>query len=149
MNSEIRLSKKFLVAFVVILVILIVIVVWITVKVGSSNPARASSYSAIYLSSGEIYFGEIHRFPKLYLSNPWLLERTPPTEDNKLGISIIPFKNAFWGPIDKIYLNPDQIIFTTKLRNDSQVKGLITGEASIEPSPPSQGSTENIESPNP
>ena len=124
MTNEIRLNKKFFSIIITILIVLIITAVWVTTNF---NKAKIESkYSAVYLVTGEIYFGELHRFPQTYLSDAWLLQRNTPTADN-IGISILPFNQAFWGPTDKIYLNPDQIVFTAKLRNDSQVKELITG----------------------
>ena len=124
MNNEIRLNKKFFSVLIAVLIFLVASAFWMTANL--SKTKVESKYSAVYLATGEIYFGELHRFPRSYLSNAWLLQRSDPTEDSS-GISIIPFNQAFWGPIDKIYLNPEQIIFTAKLRNDSQVKDLISG----------------------
>jgi len=125
MNQEVKLNKSFFTALIILLIILVILALWVGLK-ASQSTRDSSNYSAVYLTTGEIYFGKLHHFPKFYLSNAWLLQRTTPTEDN-LGINIIPFRSAFWGPIDKIYLNSNQVVFTTKLRDDSQVKDLITG----------------------
>jgi len=127
MASEIRLNKKFFSILVVVLFILVVIAAWLSAGVGEQK--IESEYSAVYLATGEIYFGKLHRFPKFYLSDAWLLQRGVSSETNPTGINILPFNQAFWGPTDKIYLNRDQVIFIAKLRNDSPVKDFIAGSS--------------------
>jgi hypothetical protein len=95
--------------------------IWLGVKIlGRENPEGPSKYSAVYLQTGDIYFGELSWFPWLSLKNVWLLQRSV-DEQNQVQLGVVPFKNSFWGPIDKIYLNPKQVVFWTNLKKDSQL----------------------------
>lgn len=80
--------------------------------------AREPQYTVVYLTSGDMYFGEFSRFPSPHLTNVWFLERETSSENQpQLGISS--FKSAIWGPKDVLYLNPENILWQTELREDS------------------------------
>lgn len=81
-----------------------------------------SSYYAVYLSTGDVYFGKLNYFPRFSLSDVWLLNRS---SDVNNPLSISEFNKAIWGPEDKLYLNEKNILWKVKLRLDSQVVGLI------------------------
>lgn len=132
-------SKKIafiLIALVIVVVAVIALVGAWAAKTLQLNPTGPSEYSAVYLSTGDIYFGKLDWFPKPRLTNVWFLQRTADAAGaSQLGI--VPFKNAFWGPVDKVYLNPTQIIFWTRLRNDSQVAKAFANPELFGSAPPS------------
>lgn len=125
-------SKKFLIVSVFIVLILIGLGIWVGSGLSQPNPSGPSEYSAVYLSTGDIYYGVFSWFPLPHLSKVWLLQRSV-DQNNQTQLSIAPFNRAFWGPIDEVYLNPKQIIFWTKLRNDSQVLKAIQNPGSLQP----------------
>jgi hypothetical protein len=79
------------------------------------GPSENSPYSAVYLTTGDIYFGKLSWFPKPRLESPLLLDRSG--EQPK----VVVFQEAFWGPGQYMYLNADTIVFWTKLRQDSPI----------------------------
>jgi hypothetical protein len=115
------ISKKLLIILLIILVIVLVLGIWLGVKIlGRENLESPSKYSAVYLQTGDIYFGELSWFPWPSLKNVWLVQRSV-DQQNQVQLGIVPLKNSFWGPTDKIYLNPKQVVFWTNLRKDSQL----------------------------
>ncbi len=115
------ISKKFILIGVLIVVVLITVGVWLGVSfIQQGTTAGPSRYSAVYLSTGEVYFGILSWFPQPHLSNVWFLQRSA-DQNNQPQVGIAPFKGTFWGPVDEIYLSSKQIIFWTRLRNDSQL----------------------------
>lgn len=105
------------------LVILAVVLAAGTLAAGMENFSAAknySRYSAVYLSSGDMYFGVLSWAPKPHLSNVWLIQRQV-DQSNQTQLSVAQFTKAFWSPVDEIYFNPKQIVWWSRLRNDSQM----------------------------
>lgn len=115
------LPKKFLIIILVLLIVILGVGVWLGIKFfSSSNLDGPSEYAAVYLKTGDIYFGKLSFFPWPRLKNVWFLQRTLDSQ-NQPQLGILPLKNVFWGPVDKIYLNPQEIVFWTYLRKNSQL----------------------------
>jgi len=118
------ISKKVLIVILILLIVVLVLGIWLGIKfLGRENPEAPSKYSVVYLQTGDIYFGKLSWFPwlwRLSLKNVWLVQRVI-DQQNQTQLNVVPLKNSFWGPIDKIYLNPKQVIFWTNLRKDSQL----------------------------
>ena len=134
-----KLNKILLAVVAVLLVALGVVIYW--QKVGFEKP-----YWAVYLDTGDLYFGKLNKFPRLSLSDVYFLQRNPDDQQNPL--SMAKFSQAFWGPEDKIYLNEKSVVWKAKLREDSQVVQFIknpqTGQNQqpaqplVQPQPPTQ-----------
>ncbi len=87
-----------------------------------------SKYSAVYLTSGDIYFGELSHDSAPQLKNVWFLQRGG-TGGQQL--SILPLSGAFWGPADTIALNPAQILFSARIKSDSPIAKALDNPASV------------------
>jgi hypothetical protein len=111
-----KLNKILLILVIVLLIVLGGVISW--QKFGTEKP-----YFAVYLSTGDMYFGKLNYFPRLSLSDVWYLQRNP--DDTQNPLSLTPFKGAFWGPEDKIYLNSKDIVWKVKLKSDSPVLSYI------------------------
>jgi hypothetical protein len=122
-----KVKKIFIILFIVALLILIGLGVWIGVTMfgnHETNPTGPSEYSAVYMTSGDIYFGKLHSFPKPYLSDAlYLVKSTNQSGQTQIGLA--PFSSVFWAPAGKIYFNPDQVLFTAPLQNSSQIISAI------------------------
>jgi len=117
MTNQINKSNKILLAIIIILAVaLVAIIYW--QKVGFNK-----NYWAVYLNTGDLYFGKLNYFPKLSLSDAYLLQRNEQNQQNPFSVS--KFSNAFWGPEDRIYINKDDIVWKTKLKDDSQIVNFI------------------------
>lgn len=106
-----RTNKILLLLVVVLLVVLGGVLLW--QKGGFERP-----YSAVYLSTGDIYFGKLSHFPRLSLTDVWLLQRSD-DQQNPYGIS--KFSNAFWGPEDRITFDSKSIVWFAELKADSEL----------------------------
>jgi hypothetical protein len=118
------MKKSRMVLFGVVILIVIVLAVWAGIIIAGSfsgnNTNGPSPYSAVYLSTGEIYFGKLSWWPSPHMTDVWYLQRTQGA-NNQPQVSIQPMSSVFWGPSDEIDLNAKNIIFSTRLMNNSQV----------------------------
>ncbi len=141
-------SKKLVLVLIVIVVVLVASGIWLgswVLSLSKPNPSGPSEYSAVYVATGDIYYGKLEWFPLPHLKNVWLLQRTAGPSGQQLGI--VPFPSAFWGPMDEVYLNPRQIIFWTRLRNDSQVAKAFQNPAILQQSQASPPPPSNFQGP--
>lgn len=123
-------NKKVIYLIVAVGAVVVVGVLAVVLWVGKekTNPA-ASEITAVYLTSGDIYFGKIDWFPWPRLKNVWYIQRgTDQKQQPQVGLA--PFKGVFWTPIDEIYLNPKEIVFWTKIQAGTELaKALEDPEA--------------------
>ncbi len=118
---EIKISGKKIFWGLVIIVIVLAVAAWVWIAVEAINsPEGPSPYSAVYLTSGDIYFGKLSWFPQPHMTDVWYLNRSVGT-NGQSQVSVVPLKTAFWGPVNGITLNPQQILFWTNLSNSSQL----------------------------
>jgi hypothetical protein len=86
--------------------------------------ARSESdeaYYAVYLESGDVYFGHLSYFPRLTLRDVHFL-----SGDGE-RITMSNFKDAAWGPEDRLYLNYEKVLWIAKVRSDSSMLDLFRG----------------------
>ncbi|RMD59711.1 hypothetical protein D6833_11045 [Candidatus Parcubacteria bacterium] len=129
--------KNLLVLVGAILVALVL--VWGGIRIGSIIAQRrtASPYAAVYLSTGDLYFGKLSWFPRMKLSHVWLLQRGV-GKDGKSNVQVVPFRGSLWAPQDVLYLNPKRVVFWTKLRSDSPVaQAIANAQRGVAPAPAS------------
>ncbi|KKW16840.1 MAG: hypothetical protein UY56_C0009G0004 [Parcubacteria group bacterium GW2011_GWA1_50_14] len=120
-----------------LLVLLIIVILAVGVWLGANwkkGDDNVSPYSAVYLSTGDIYYGELHWFPRPYMEHVWFYQETVDAK-NRTVPSVSPFTGAFWKPIDTIYLNPQNIIFWTRLKGDSEIAKVIANPGGLAPIP--------------
>jgi hypothetical protein len=84
------------------------------------NSASLSPYSAVYLSTGDVYFGILDWSPSPHIENPWFLQRSTNAQ-GQATIGVYPFSQVAWGPSDSIYFNSQGIVFWTRLASTSSV----------------------------
>jgi len=116
-------TNKVLVGLVVVLAVALGVVLYWQ-KVGFET-----RYSAVYLNTGDIYFGKLSRFPRTTLRDVWFLQK----EGEGQGVALSKFENAFWGPKDKMVINEESIIWATELTEDSEVVRAIKNPQSVAP----------------
>ncbi len=112
-----NISNKTLFIVVAVLVIALAgVLVW---RERSSD----SAFYAVYLRTGDLYFGKLTRFPTFALSQVYLLQVNQQNQENPLSVQR--FRDVFWGPEDRLTLNREDIVWYTKLRSDSQLADLL------------------------
>ena len=70
-----------------------------------------------------MYFGKLSRFPKLVLSDVWYLQVS--TQEDQTGFNLAKFSNAIFGPKDRMEINRENVVWISKLADDSQVVDYI------------------------
>ncbi|MBU6500209.1 MAG: hypothetical protein KGJ89_00010 [Patescibacteria group bacterium] len=130
------LPKKLISVLILVVVVFIGVGVWLGIKyLAPKNPAGPSEFSAVYLSTGDIYFGKLDWFPWPRMKNVWFLQRTV-DQQNQAQLGVAPFASAFWGPVDEVYLNPKEIVLWTSLRNDSQLAQALANPSALKQAQP-------------
>ena len=134
------ITKKNIKILIVIVLVAIGVatVMWISKK-GGSDAGEASAYSAVYLTTGDVYFGKLSWFPHPHLTNVWLLQRGVDAQ-NKPQLGMTPFKSAIWSPVDEIKLSEKQIVFWAALKKDSQMVKAFENPQSVSQTQPVEGS---------
>lgn len=126
-----KISKGLVITLVVIIIVLLVGVgVWVGVALisGSASQPALSPYSAVYLSTGDIYFGKLSMDPTPHMSDAWFLQRGTDSKGNPT-VGVYPFSQVAWGPAGDINFNSQQIIFWSRLSATSSIAQLIANPA--------------------
>jgi len=126
-----KISKGLVITLIVILVVFLVGAgVWVGISIigGNSSPSALSPYSAVYLSTGDIYFGKLSWSPAPHMDDAWFLQRSTDAKGNPT-VGVYPFSQVAWGPSDTVYFNSSQIIFWTRLNSTSSIAQLIANPA--------------------
>jgi len=96
-------------------------------------------YVAVYLRTGEIYFGKLQYFPKLTLKDAVLLQTG---QNNQLNL--LPLVNTFWHSKGYLILNKQNIVWISPIRENSpfiiQLKSL-TNQTNVLQTPPQPNAT--------
>lgn len=114
-------KDKFFKITLIVAIILLAILVYLSFI--DKTKVIKNPYYAVYLQTGDMYFGKLSRFPKLTLSDVWFLQRNINEEQG--GFNLAKFSNAVFGPEDKMEINKENVVWISKLRDDSQVVGYI------------------------
>lgn len=111
-----KTNKILLVVVIVLVLALIGVVLWQTVW-------KSQSYYAVFLRTGDLYFGQLKWFPSFGLKQVYTIQVNAQNQENP--ISIQRFKNVFWGPEDWLKINRDEVVWMTKLDSAGQLAQLI------------------------
>lgn len=102
-----------------------------------------ANYYAVSLKSGELYFGKLSFFPRFKLSNVYLLQVNQ--QNSQTPVSVQKLTNVFWGPEDYLKINRDEVVWFTKLREDSQLAQLIKTNPDLTAASPQQQIPEQLQ----
>jgi hypothetical protein len=129
---------KKIVIGVVILALLIVAGLFVAKQFTSSAPQiDTSKYQAVFLTSGQVYFGKLQNSNGDYLTltNVFYLQtKTDSTSagnpqktstDTANGVELIKLGNEIHGPEDKMVISHAQVLFYENLKSDGRVSQSI------------------------
>jgi len=120
---------KILVWVLSILLVLVIvgIVLWVS---GTFSP----SYYAVYMTTGDLYFGKLTPFSHT-LTNVWYIQRD--TQGQGQSLNLNDFSRIIWGPSNSLELNKESIVWINKLSPTSKLISVFNGGVNV------QGSSEN------
>ena len=110
-------KNKFYTIGLILAIILLCVLVYTTI--GNKTDSIKNPYSVVFLNTGDMYFGKLSRFPRLALSDVWFLQVT--AQEDQTGFNLAKFSNAVFGPKDKMEINRENVVWISKLADDSQV----------------------------
>lgn len=98
-----------------------------------SQTPKAEGYSAVFLTNGQVYFGNIvkQNSGTIVLENIYYLQTNtsePNAEVTEANMSLVKLGNELHGPTDEMRINRDHVLFTETLRDDSKVVQAITSQ---------------------
>jgi len=132
-----NMKKQTAIFLGIVIVVVVALAVWAGIAIagmssgaGSANPSAPSPYSAVYLTTGDIYFGKLSWFPSPHMSDAWYITRNQ-NQSGQTQLGLAPMKNIFRGPIGNVDFNAQTIVFSTRLLNGSQVVQAIENPSTL------------------
>ena len=119
-----NIMHKVLVGLVAILLVIMIGIFAVKAVVGDS------SWHAVYLRTGELYFGHLTRLPYFGLRNVYMLQANP--SNTEAPLSIQKFSKVFWGPEDEIRLNRSEVVWMTELDRNGQLAQILRDNPELE-----------------
>jgi len=114
-------KDKFIKIALIVAIILLMVLVYVSFI--DKTKVVKNPYSVVFLNTGDMYFGKLSRFPKLTLSDVWFLQVS--TQEDQTDFNLAKFSNTIFGPKDKMEINKENVVWISKLRDDSQVVSFI------------------------
>ncbi|MBI4250699.1 hypothetical protein HY622_03865 [Candidatus Uhrbacteria bacterium] len=103
----------------VVALVVVVAAVWAFLGFQKNGEFR-NKYSVVYLSSGELYVAKLSVFPKLVMTDPYLLLLVQNAENKSNNFQLTPLNESVWAPT-KLYLKPEQVLYYGPLDESSKV----------------------------
>jgi hypothetical protein len=123
------LKNKLLLLNIALLIIIIGLSLYLFVFNKNINFGIKEPYYAVYLQTGDLYFGHLCKlFSKYTLTNVYLLQR-----DQSGNFSLQKFEQSAYEPEDKITLNKDNIVWISKLQKESPLISVLEGKQAPTP----------------
>ena len=111
-------------------IIIIVVIVLVVIVLGflGYKASHPSSYSVVYLTTGEVYVGHLSTFPQLTLTDAYILQVAKDEKDpTKSNFQLNPIKDALWAP-SSLHLIEKNIIFYGPLMPTSKIAETIAAQ---------------------
>ncbi len=116
----------------ILLAVVIVLIVALAAVVAWQFWFKTPTYYAVYLKTGDLYFGELTTFPYFGLTHVYMVQVN--AQDKTNPVSVQKFTNIFWGPTDSLRINRDEVVWYTPLSSQSQLAQLIAKNPDLAPS---------------
>ena len=86
--------------------------------------ASRSTWYAVYLDTGDLYFGHLSSFPSFSLSDAWYVQHSPQGD-----VSVSDFAKVSWKPVGIIQLNRQHVVWTARIASDSPLIAAMNNQA--------------------
>ena len=125
--KEIVIDKKARIRIIVAALVLVAVIgagIYILSFTRADRPV-----TGVLLETGDIYFGKLSYFPRLTLTDVYVVQSTvDPLDPTQITYQVISLRLSIWGP-SKINLNYDKIVFMGRVGENSQVMQAIRGQS--------------------
>ncbi len=122
------LSKKVLLISGVVLISLVLITLWMQ----KTNSFASSSYHAIFLDNGQVYFGLVKNIDQqtISLTNIYYLQSNnlqttdssgKNLDNQNVQLALVKLGKELHGPKDSMIINQQHVLFREELKDDSKV----------------------------
>lgn len=91
-------------------------------------------YAAVYLRTGDLYFGKVVRFPSFGLKDVYFIQANP--QGAQTPLSVQKFSSVFWGPADYLKINRNQVVWMADLDSNGQLAQALNQSPSVQPNAP-------------
>jgi hypothetical protein len=135
-------KKISIIVFIFVLIFVVIFFHRNITNLFNKNSVDSSTYQAVFLANGQVYFGKISQTENDYvvLNNIYYLQANNPLQttsspDSKNAaaatptqsqMSLVKLGNELHGPTDEMFINRTQILFFENLKPDSRVVSAIT-----------------------
>lgn len=119
--------NKILLAVVVVLLLVLALIMW---KPDFFKQASfyKPSYYAVYMTSGDLYFGQMCWWRPHVLKDARMIQREQASENEQPKLNLVKLSDAIWGPIGDLKLNEKSVMWRSKLGDSSQVVQLFNAQ---------------------
>lgn len=119
--------NKILLAVVVVLLLALALIMW-KPDVSKWASFYKPSYYAVYMTSGDLYFGKMCWWRPHVLQDARMIQREQAAENEQPKLNLVKLSDAIWGPIGDLKLNEKSIMWRSKLGDSSQVVQLFNAK---------------------
>ncbi len=136
--SKKRMSRSRSVVVSIAVVVLLALIVAGGLWAGRTilaSPIKSDQYQAVFLSSGQVYFGKLDNLGKDYsrLTDVFYIQATanegdaqnPQDTGSTTDLQLIKLGSEVHGPEDEMLINKDQILFVENLKAEGKVSTSI------------------------
>ncbi len=114
----------------------------------NSKDQKASDWSAIFLTNGQVYFGKLNNMNAQYLNLKEIYylqvaqspqsgtQTTEQQQQQQTQVSLVKLGNELHGPVDEMEINRDQVLFIERMKGDAKVVEAIENYVKNGPSTP-------------
>jgi hypothetical protein len=111
-----------------LLVLVIVVIIVVFLAMLQYKATHAGQYSVVYLTTGEVYVGQLSTFPDLTLKNSYILQVTKDATDaTKTNFQLQPVNQALWAP-SELHLVEKNVIFYGPLLPGSKIAQTLAAQ---------------------
>ncbi len=119
-------TKKIGLLILIIIIVLVTAFYFLIYRRGFSQ----ADYQAVFLSNGQVYFGKLTNKNAGYvvMKDIYYLQLKRPLQEQKPGepaqqpdLTLIKLGNELHGPLDRMEINKNHVLFVEELKDDSKV----------------------------
>lgn len=128
--------RRIAVSFFAVVILAVIVVAGLSFARQNAGPSiDKSKYQAVFLSSGQVYFGKLEQSTGEYLrlTDVFYLQTKTDTESENpqaattddTNVELIKLGNEIHGPQDEMIISRDQVLFFENLKSDGRVSQSI------------------------